>query len=334
MSEELAVAIDRLRQKPIDKVWFIPVKLNECEMPYIDIGEGLTLQDLHYVNLHEDWETGIQSILKVISEAQDRRGPIHDKTDNVSVTTDGDTECVLFRSVDGQYYFIPFQKIHWDSTEISLTLTPTMSEQIAFLCSLRKDRHDVLAFAHQEDAMWVKPQEVAQISTEDKTVWEVILNEDTTGKAYKYRTETVDSKNLTSDQIADMRARRLLLDERLEDTSSFLTRTNVFDQMLLEDLIRGELSSQYGNRLQALASPIPELYRHFRKTPERFKNFARLTAVLYLKLSNTVENILQLDVGFLNSTALKVKFRGRRFQVDVNEEPSVLEFEGICPLPE
>ena len=108
----------------------------------------------------------------------------------------------------------------------------------------------------------------------------------------------------------------------------------VFEQMLLEVQIRGELSSQYGNRLQALKSPIPELYRHFRKTPERFKKFARLISVLYLKLSNTVEDILQLDVELRNSMELQVKFKGRRSQSDVNEEPVFLEFEGNCPLPE
>ena len=332
MREELAVAIDRLRQKPTDKVWFIPVKLNECEMPSIEIGQGLMLQDLHHVNLHEEWERGIQDILKVISVAQGHRDSTYDKENNAIISTDRDAEHVLFRSVEGQHHFIPFQKVRWDSQAISLTLLPSSSEQIAFLCALRKGEQDVLAFAHQEDAMWVKPQEVAQISTEGKTVWEIVLSKDTTGKAFKYRTETVDSKNLTLDQIAYMRARRLLLDEKLEVASSSLTQATVFDQMLLESQIRGALSSEHGNRLQALTSPIPELYQRFRKTPERFTRFARLTSVLYLKLSNTVEDILQLEVEFLNSAALQVKFKGRGSQVDIKEEPVFLELEGICPL--
>ena len=122
--------------------------------------------------------------------------------------------------------------------------------------------------------------------------------------------------------------------DRLDAARSSLTQTTVFDQMLLEVQIRGELSSQYGNRLQALASPIPELYQHFRKTPERFKKYARLISVLYLKLSGTVEDILHLEVELLNSAALKVNFRGRRSQFDVNKEPVLLEFEGNCPLPQ
>ena len=66
MNEELTIAIERLRQLHIDRVWFISVKLNDCEVPDIDIGRGETLEDLTYVDLYEDWNVGIKSILKVI----------------------------------------------------------------------------------------------------------------------------------------------------------------------------------------------------------------------------------------------------------------------------
>lgn len=340
MSEELKVAIEELHRRPADKVWFIPVKLNECEIPDIDIGGGETLRNLQYVDLHENWETGIQCLLDTISVPS-----VHDKKHSADATTDAGNECVLFRSVDGQSYFIPFQKVCWDSTEISLTLCPNSSAQVAFLSRLRTRLRDVpdgssieqleaIAFAHQDDAAWVKLRTVAQISTECETVWEIHLKEETITSPYKNRTEVVILEQMTLNQVADLRAKRLLLDEKLDTASSSLTQTTVFDQMLLEAQIRGELSSQYGNRLQAFASPIPELYQRFRNTPERFKKFARLISVLYLKLSNTVEDILQLDVELLNSTELQVKFKGRRSQFDINEEPVLLEFEGRCPLPE
>lgn len=340
MSEELKVAIEELHRRPVDRVWFIPVKLNECEIPDIDIGGGETLRDLQYVDLHKNWETGIQRLLNAISATSG-----HDKKHSADVPTDEGNECVLFRSIDGQHYFIPFQKVCWDSTEISLTLCPNSSAQTAFLSRLRKrlrnvpagssiDQLEAIAFAHQEDAAWVKLQAVAQISTGCETVWEIHLKEETVSSAYKNRTEPVIFEQLTLDQVADLRAKRLLLDEKLDAARSSLTQTTIFDQMLLEAQIRGELSSQYGNRLQALASPIPELYQYFRKTPERFKKFARLISVLYLKLSGTVDDILQLDVELHDSAALHVKFKGRCRQLDVNEEPAFVEFEGSCPLPE
>ena len=117
MSAELTLAVEKLRERPFDKVWFIPVKLNECEIPNIDIGGGETLQDLQYVDLHEDWEIGIQRLLDAISVTS-----VHDKKHSANALTDKGNECVLFRSVDGQDYFVPFQKVCWDSKEISLTL--------------------------------------------------------------------------------------------------------------------------------------------------------------------------------------------------------------------
>ena len=69
MNEELIVATDVLRQRPHtpDKAWFIPVKLNECEIPYRGIGGGETFKDFQYVELYEDWDFGIQRLLKSIS---------------------------------------------------------------------------------------------------------------------------------------------------------------------------------------------------------------------------------------------------------------------------
>ncbi len=345
MSEELTLAVEKLRERPFDKVWFIPVKLNECEIPDIDIGKGATLRDLQSVNLYKDWEAGIQQIINVMPSACVPPQEAYRIPNGTNSTEDAAAECVLLHSENGIPYFIPFQKVHWDATQISLTLLPALPAQTAFLSSLRArlrsvppgssvDRLGAIAFAHHEDAAWVKLREVAQISTESKTVWEVVLKEETVSRAYKHRTEPVILDSLTLDKVADMRAKRLLLDEKLESASTSLTQATVFDQMLLEAQIRGELSSQYGNRLQALTSPIPALYQHFRNTPARFKKAVRLISVLYLKLSKTVEDILQLDVELLNPTTLQVKFRGRSSRLDVNEEPTLLECEGICPLPE
>ena len=341
MREELSLAVEKFRERPFDKVWFIPIKLNECEIPDIDIGGGASLRDLQYVKLYENWETGIQRIVDVMLSESAQESP----KDPPSAEKEKARACVLFRSESGTPYFIPFQKVHWDATEISLTLLPASSAQRAFLSSLRAclrsvppgssvDQLGPIAFAHQEDAAWVKLRKVAQISTESETVWEVLLKEQTVVSAYKHRQEKIIVDELTIDKVADMRAKRLILNEKLETPISSLTQANIFDKMLLEAQIRGELSSERGNRLQVLASPIPELYRHFRNTPETFEKAARLILVLYLKLSNTVEDILQLDVELLSSEKLKVKFKGRRSQVNIKEEPILLEFEGICPLPE
>ena len=66
MNEELTIAIEALRKRHIDKAWFIPVKLNECEIPDRSIGGGETLEDLQYVELHKDWDVGIRAIASQI----------------------------------------------------------------------------------------------------------------------------------------------------------------------------------------------------------------------------------------------------------------------------
>lgn len=68
MNEELILAIDRLRKISTDQAWFIPVKLSECEIPGRDIGGGETLKDFQYIELYNDWDGGIQKILKSVGK--------------------------------------------------------------------------------------------------------------------------------------------------------------------------------------------------------------------------------------------------------------------------
>ncbi|KOG31396.1 HEAT repeat domain-containing protein [Streptomyces resistomycificus] len=69
MNEELVLAIDELRCRTTSRAWFIPVLLNECEVPDRDIGAGETLRSLQWVNLYEDWDRGIDRILAVVAPA-------------------------------------------------------------------------------------------------------------------------------------------------------------------------------------------------------------------------------------------------------------------------
>ena len=77
MNEELTVATDILRLRSIDKAWFIPIKLNECKIPDRAIGGGDTFKDFQWVELHEDWDPGIQRLLKSISpESSEAEGQL------------------------------------------------------------------------------------------------------------------------------------------------------------------------------------------------------------------------------------------------------------------
>jgi hypothetical protein len=66
MNEELTLMIDELRQRPIDKSWFIPVRLDDCTIPDRSIGGGETLHDLQRIDLFPDWDEGVRRIVAAL----------------------------------------------------------------------------------------------------------------------------------------------------------------------------------------------------------------------------------------------------------------------------
>ena len=66
MNEELTLAIDRLRQRDPDSGWFVPVLLNETQIPKRRISAGQRLDQINAVALYEDWEGGLHRLLKVL----------------------------------------------------------------------------------------------------------------------------------------------------------------------------------------------------------------------------------------------------------------------------
>lgn len=72
MNEELILAIEELRQRSSDKTWFIPVRLEECEVPDREIGGGENLTDLQWADLFPEWGHGLQRILQAMGELEAR----------------------------------------------------------------------------------------------------------------------------------------------------------------------------------------------------------------------------------------------------------------------
>ena len=307
--------------------YILPIRLDDTEIPGI-------LGTLGYLDLHS---MSIEKIYQVLVEKLS--GPTSQATPtdilNSTAVESNSSEFVLFYLANGKKYFIPFQDAHWDSTKISLELLPESPEEIAFLRSLRNNlsnrfSHDKLAFALQEDAAWVSPQSAVQITSGSQTVWKVVLKEDSGEQNFSPLRE-IAYNNISPNQIAKMRAKRILLDEKLGYSNQVGYAGFTHDPML-ESLIRGETSLGYDFELQIQESPLPNLYRSFGHTPQRFQKFARLTSALYLRLSNTVEDILQLDFKLLNPNQLQVRFKGHRRRHSTNVEPYIVQVNGICLL--
>ena len=306
--------------------YILPIRLDDTEIPGI-------LPTIGYLDLRT---MSIDEIYQVLVEKLSGTPSQQTTTPPTSTVIEEDSnEFVLLRSEDGKSYFIPLQNVRRDSSEMSLELLPESPEEVAFLRTLQDKlgnqfaNSTTLACAYREYASWVVPQHIVETSSH----WEVLLNLDNKTQNYDLFSEATVG-NISPDQIAEMRARRVLLAEKLDAVNPVLSYSNTFDQMVLEMHICGVPPSSHERRLQVIVSPLPQLYRQFGQAPERFKKFARLISILYLKLSNTVENILRLDLELPGTTQLQVKFKGIRPKFYSNVDPPTIEFEGICSLSE
>jgi hypothetical protein len=75
MYEEITMAIEFLRQTPGDRIWFIPVRLDVCEVPEFEVGAGVTLRDFQWVDLYPDWEAGVTALANAIQRSLTRQAP-------------------------------------------------------------------------------------------------------------------------------------------------------------------------------------------------------------------------------------------------------------------
>jgi hypothetical protein len=70
MREELILAIEELRQHPTDSGWFMPVLMDDVELPDIPIGGGRTLHNLHFIRWYQSSPQGLKALLAAIDRLQ------------------------------------------------------------------------------------------------------------------------------------------------------------------------------------------------------------------------------------------------------------------------
>jgi maltodextrin utilization protein YvdJ len=59
------IAVSELRKMPYGAIWFIPILLDHRTVPRIPIGPSLTLHDLQWVSLADNWDEGIARIANI-----------------------------------------------------------------------------------------------------------------------------------------------------------------------------------------------------------------------------------------------------------------------------
>lgn len=131
--------------------------------------------------------------------------------------------------------------------------------------------------------------------------------------------------DIDADELAEMRARRLLLNEPLPHDPR--VPEDDHNRAAFESSVRGITTPA-----RIPASPFPYIFVRNRDAPRSLLKMSRLVGVMGLHLSGIVGTVRQLDLKLAAPGKLAVKFEGQRGKKYDNVEPPVIRVEGTCVL--
>jgi hypothetical protein len=131
--------------------------------------------------------------------------------------------------------------------------------------------------------------------------------------------------NHSADDIAEMRARRILLNE--QHARGISGNVAMMNDSMLEVLVRG-----LNAPVESKNSRFPEIYHRIGSDPDYFVAVAKLFGQLMLYLSGTVDRIIRLDLDLVSHGRLAVNFEGQRPRRYTNVDPPVIRVTGECDL--
>ncbi|MFN2397825.1 MAG: SEFIR domain-containing protein [Gemmatimonadaceae bacterium] len=207
---------------------------------------------------------------------------------------------------------------------IEAVLRPESSDDRAYLEGLVGNRFSTqrVGVAFGLTGVWARISTVTRTLEGGEDLFFVTLLVDERAQ----RGTEMSTSGVSVDDIAELRARRILLDERPPSAES-KWHASGFDSTL-EMLVRG-----LGTELSVEGSPLPALFRTMgNRDAARFTAAARLVAVLWLRLTGTVEHVLELEMRSKSKASLTVRFRGQRARLYTNREPVEISVEGTCEL--
>lgn len=70
--EELTIAIEELRLRLHDQSWFIPVRLDECDIPDRSIGSGDTLESIQRIGLFGDHTSNLEKLVRALKKISNK----------------------------------------------------------------------------------------------------------------------------------------------------------------------------------------------------------------------------------------------------------------------
>ncbi len=214
---------------------------------------------------------------------------------------------------------------HDGESQITVQVLPETPEQEAALHALRKSqqmRKATIGFAYQNEGGTARIDKVSSISQGGKNVWsfDLVVEDNQWEIPVTYNT---GGRHFTPDDIAEMRAGRLLIN----DPPPPRRRSRGFGDDHLESMA----FEPSGCPVDLHECIVQRIASQNRDDLETALIQARLETIYRLKAGGVVENVLELSMGPLDGDKLHVRFRGIRPKRS-GEEPETIIIEGNCQL--
>lgn len=308
---------------------FIPIVFSNEDIKYIPS----FLKPVTYYNLslYEDYENLYRQLTSQPQIIKPKLGDIRkllQKNENINstnqptITKNEDYSSLVLLYFDGKLRVSPSDKIIYDD-ELKLVLTPNEPIVASFISSLKTKRSNTISISFGNTALLARINSVVQERVENKDIWTLILTPEESDYGAGFMEMSVN--NFSADEIAEMRARRILLNETLSFLG--LSKRDKFDWDFIEVFVRGQ-----NTPIQVTNSPFPELYSDIKEDIPYFLAVSRLVGVLWLRLSGVIQEVYKLEFKMVNSDKMSVSFKGLRPRKYSNVEPTEIKVEGMCQL--
>lgn len=289
--------------------YILPVKFDDTDIPGLPSTTG-------YLNFADE---GVSGVCQTILDKLGRAPVIQFQPAAIPLTCDFSSRLYL-NTNDGQTAFPVVLEALWGDSEISL-LTEDDSGTSFFGTLKNANREITLAYGF--DVALTRLTSATRELTSSGRRWRLKFKI----ARHQFGSYMEASMNGTSpDQFADMRARRILLNEFPVGELNTSDLRSLAENSMWEIGIRG--SDEY---VRIEKSRLPILYSTLHDNGQDFLNVAWIVSIADLKLSATVESIEKLTFTLAES-ALHVDFAGLRRKSYANEPATRIEVQGDFDL--
>ena len=256
-----------------------------------------------------------------------RTGKPEDKNDENQVVVSSSRGWVMLAN-----YFYEAASVRSESDgRICMEILSTSSEDDATIRALQTSEYGSgksIAFAHGHDGLLVRVQSVGSASRPNGNLWTIHLISEKIEYGGSFVSD-IGTQGFSADDIAKMRAERILLNHHKSLTGKGPINRAHVDKLLLDGLIAG-----INVPVPIHKSPLPDAFLKLKTGAKERLEIARLLAIFLLKAGGVVEHVLELSLGPIVDDKIHVKFRGRRRKIYTNADAIVFEIEGDCSLAE